>query len=114
MSLWVIQKKLTSREKSMLFPLLDTIDCKITLAYLPHFWMKSCIAKLDHIPRIAKKILALKPGLIALEGPLGAGKTTLTKAIAKELGIGDVIVSPTFILHREYPGLDHVDAWRGD
>ena len=50
--------------------------------------------------------------VIALSGPLGAGKTTLVKAIAKEMGIKDVVVSPTFILHREYPGLDHIDAWR--
>jgi len=56
--------------------------------------------------------LALHPNVIALTGPLGAGKTTLTKAIAKELGIKDIVVSPTFILHREYPGLDHIDAWR--
>ena len=54
----------------------------------------------------------MKPDIIALEGPLGAGKTTLTKAIAQELGIKDIVVSPTFILHREYPGLDHIDAWR--
>ncbi len=54
----------------------------------------------------------MKPDIIALEGPLGAGKTTLAKAIAKELGIKDIVVSPTFILHREYPGLDHIDAWR--
>ncbi len=61
---------------------------------------------------VARKILAMKPDIIAMEGPLGAGKTTLTKAIAKEMGIEDVVVSPTFILHREYPGLDHIDAWR--
>ena len=90
------------------------------MAYLLHFWMKSCIAKLAHIPRIAKKILALKPRLIALEGPLGAGKTTLTKAIASELGVTEPILSPTFVLHSIYElriknygsKLDHIDAWR--
>ena len=70
------------------------------------------ITKLSELKQLAKKILALSPNIIAMEGPLGAGKTTLTKAIARELGIKDVIVSPTFILHREYPGLDHIDAWR--
>ncbi|KKU29098.1 MAG: hypothetical protein UX80_C0006G0042 [Candidatus Amesbacteria bacterium GW2011_GWA2_47_11b] len=70
------------------------------------------ISKLSELKQLAKKILALSPNIIAMEGPLGAGKTTLTKAIARELGIKDVIVSPTFILHREYPGLDHIDAWR--
>ena len=70
------------------------------------------ISKLSELKQLAKKILALSPNIIAVEGPLGAGKTTLTKAIAGELGIKDVVVSPTFVLHREYPGLDHIDAWR--
>ncbi|MEK7154530.1 MAG: tRNA (adenosine(37)-N6)-threonylcarbamoyltransferase complex ATPase subunit type 1 TsaE [Patescibacteria group bacterium] len=74
--------------------------------------MASYLFTRNEITKLAKKILAMKPDIIAMEGPLGAGKTTLTKAIAKELGIEDVIVSPTFILHREYPGLDHIDAWR--
>ena len=55
----------------------------------------------------------LKAGdVVTLSGELGAGKTTFTKALAKEMGIKDEIVSPTFILHREYPGLDHIDCWR--
>ena len=74
--------------------------------------MASYLFTRNEITKLAKKILAMKPDIIAMEGPLGAGKTTLTKAIAKELGIEDVIVSPTFILHREYPGLDHIDARR--
>lgn len=70
------------------------------------------ISKPVELKRLAKELLALHPRIIAMEGPLGAGKTTLTKAIAKELGIKDIVVSPTFILHRDYPGLDHIDAWR--
>lgn len=60
----------------------------------------------------------MHPDIIAMEGPLGAGKTTLAKAIAKELGIKDVVVSPTFVLSAQYPvlstQLDHIDAWRVD
>ena len=74
--------------------------------------MASSIFKRNEIKKIAREILAMHPDIVALTGPLGAGKTTLTKAIAKEMGIKDVVVSPTFILHREYPGLDHIDAWR--
>ena len=73
---------------------------------------KILISKPADLRRLARELLTLRPNIIAVEGPLGAGKTTLTKAIARELGIKDVIVSPTFILHREYPGLDHIDAWR--
>lgn len=57
-----------------------------------------------------------EPGtLIALIGPLGAGKTQLTKGIAAGLGVTAVVNSPTFILMNEHPGrlrLFHVDAYR--
>lgn len=53
--------------------------------------------------------------LISLVGPLGAGKTTLAKGIAKGLLIMDVVVSPSYLLAREYAGrlaLHHIDAYR--
>lgn len=53
--------------------------------------------------------------LIALTGPLGAGKTQLTKGIALGLGVTGVVNSPTFVLMNEHPGrlrLFHVDAYR--
>lgn len=61
----------------------------------------------------------LKPGdIIAMTGTLGAGKTTITKGIAKALGIEDTVTSPTFCLVSEYEGgrmpLYHIDAYRLD
>lgn len=53
--------------------------------------------------------------VIALIGPLGAGKTQLTKGIADGLGVPTVVNSPTFILMNEHQGrlrLYHVDAYR--
>ncbi len=61
--------------------------------------------------------------LIALKGDLGAGKTTLTKGIARGLGIAEDITSPTFVLMKVYAGnkkrgdsaplsLCHIDAYR--
>lgn len=44
--------------------------------------------------------------VLCLEGELGAGKTTLTQAIGKALGINR-IVSPTYIIMREYPVVSH-------
>ncbi len=53
-----------------------------------------------------------KAVIIALEGPLGVGKTTFTKCLARAMGIKDVVLSPTFTLHSEYGVLDHIDLWR--
>ena len=58
-----------------------------------------------------------KPGtVIALTGDLGAGKTTLTKAIAKGLGISETLTSPTFTIVCEYDSgrlpLFHFDVYR--
>ncbi|WUL66040.1 tRNA (adenosine(37)-N6)-threonylcarbamoyltransferase complex ATPase subunit type 1 TsaE [Amycolatopsis sp. NBC_00345] len=56
--------------------------------------------------------------LVLLAGPLGAGKTTLTRGIADGLGVGGRISSPTFVLARVHPAgplgvpLIHVDAYR--
>ena len=58
----------------------------------------------------------LKKGdIIAMQGTLAAGKTTITKGIAQALGITDTITSPTFCLISEYYGkmpLYHMDVYR--
>jgi tRNA threonylcarbamoyladenosine biosynthesis protein TsaE len=55
--------------------------------------------------------------VLALAGPLGAGKTQLVKGVASGLRVGrqEPVVSPTFVLVREYHGrlrFYHVDAYR--
>jgi tRNA threonylcarbamoyladenosine biosynthesis protein TsaE len=58
--------------------------------------------------------------VVALHGPLGAGKTTLVKGIARGLQIQDPVTSPSFTLIAEYEGLQaeqpvvlyHVDLYR--
>src|SRR4051794_6798276 len=58
----------------------------------------------------------LQPGdVIALEGDLGAGKTTFTKGLAKGLEIKKTVNSPTFTIIKEYHGrlpLYHMDVYR--
>lgn len=58
----------------------------------------------------------LKDGMVvSLVGPLGSGKTTLAKGIAKGLLITDVVVSPTYVIARSYEGrtvMHHIDAYR--
>lgn len=60
----------------------------------------------------------LKQGdVIAMQGTLAAGKTTITKGIAEALGVKDTITSPTFCLISEYEGtmpLYHMDVYRLD
>ena len=53
--------------------------------------------------------------VVSLIGPLGAGKTTLSKGIAKGLLITDVVVSPSYMIARTYQGrmaMHHIDAYR--
>ena len=60
----------------------------------------------------------LFPGaVVALVGPLGAGKTHLARAVAEGLGVADgrVVTSPTFVLIQEYAGrlpVYHFDVYR--
>lgn len=60
--------------------------------------------------------------VLALKGDLGAGKTALTKALARALGVKKDVTSPTFVLEKIYPlpssapfsQLIHIDAYRLD
>ena len=58
----------------------------------------------------------LRPGdLILLTGPLGAGKTTFVRGLARGAGSEAQVASPTFQLVRIYSGrvqLAHVDLYR--
>jgi tRNA threonylcarbamoyladenosine biosynthesis protein TsaE len=53
--------------------------------------------------------------VVALTGPLGAGKTCFVQGLARGLGAGGYVRSPTFVLVHHYPGplpLYHVDLYR--
>jgi tRNA threonylcarbamoyladenosine biosynthesis protein TsaE len=59
---------------------------------------------------------ALRRGdVVALDGPLGAGKTVLARAIAEGCGATGYMASPSFVVIREYAGavpVYHVDLYR--
>ena len=65
----------------------------------------------------ARLAALLRPGdVIALSGPLGAGKTLFTSGIAAGLGVEEPVTSPSFVLTREYLSgfmpLVHADIYR--
>jgi tRNA threonylcarbamoyladenosine biosynthesis protein TsaE len=65
--------------------------------------------------RIAARLEA--GDLVALNGELGAGKTTLTRGLGVALGVRGAVTSPTFVLARTHPResgvpLVHVDGYR--
>lgn len=72
---------------------------------------------IDETNKFGEKLGSLlqKGDIICLNGDLGAGKTTLSKAIGKGLLVEDYITSPTFTLINEYKGrlpLYHFDVYR--
>lgn len=90
--------------------------------------MKTATTTSKHTTRSVEETLALGERLaallpagtvVALSGDLGAGKTALTKGVARGLGVSDTITSPTFALVNEHAARDgrrlyHVDLYRLD
>ncbi len=81
---------------------------------------KTLFAKnLEDLNRVASAMLEAMPEerIFALHGKMGAGKTTLIKALCQILGVQEIVSSPTFALVNEYSTLDedqvfHFDFYR--
>ena len=80
--------------------------------------MEITISNLDNIRESASEFINNigSHKVFAFYGKMGAGKTTFIKAICEELGVDDVITSPTFAIINEYSGKDetiyHFDFYR--
>ncbi|RIX50895.1 tRNA (adenosine(37)-N6)-threonylcarbamoyltransferase complex ATPase subunit type 1 TsaE [Paenibacillus nanensis] len=76
------------------------------------------IERLQETAELASRIAAAAgPGtVIALDGDLGAGKTTFSQAFAAAIGVQGVVNSPTFTIIKEYEGetlpFYHMDVYR--
>jgi tRNA threonylcarbamoyladenosine biosynthesis protein TsaE len=81
--------------------------------------MEILIKDKRHLPAAAKELLNKIPDkkIFAFYGTMGAGKTTIIKAICNYLGAVDIVSSPTFTLVNEYRTADgeslfHMDFYR--
>ena len=81
--------------------------------------MEIKIQSLEHIHEAAREFIAAMGDntVFALYGKMGAGKTTFIKALCQELGVEDVVTSPTFAVINEYRSdiageLIHFDFYR--
>ena len=86
----------------------------------PRLLAETCVPTAARMRLLGARLAAvLRPGdLIVLNGPLGAGKTTLVQGIGDGLGVRGPITSPTFVIARIHPAegggpaLVHADAYR--
>jgi tRNA threonylcarbamoyladenosine biosynthesis protein TsaE len=81
--------------------------------------MKILIKDKRSLPAAARKLLRHTSGkrVFAFHGPMGSGKTTIIKAVCRELGAVDLVSSPTFTLVNEYrtkkgEKIYHIDFFR--
>lgn len=81
--------------------------------------MKITVKDKKHLRSAAKQLIDHVAGqkIIAFYGPMGAGKTTVIKAVCAYLGAIDIVSSPTFTLVNEYKtvngeSLYHIDFYR--
>jgi tRNA threonylcarbamoyladenosine biosynthesis protein TsaE len=110
---WIYDRRMTSQVR------------KVTINYKDKS-QRFFVRDLADWAQVANGLAGLiKPGsIITLQGPLGAGKTTLVQHLAKMLGAPKRAISPTFALMRIYAlpskparkvkRLLHVDAYRLD
>ena len=80
--------------------------------------MNITINSLENIASAAREFISAigDHKVFAFYGQMGAGKTTFIKAVCEELGVNDVITSPTFAIVNEYKGNEgsifHFDFYR--
>ncbi|GAB5603715.1 tRNA (adenosine(37)-N6)-threonylcarbamoyltransferase complex ATPase subunit type 1 TsaE [Thermus sp. FJN-A] len=80
--------------------------------------LERTLLRLEDTRALAQEVLPLLPpeGVLVLEGPLGAGKTTFARFLAEALGFSGRVTSPTYTLLHTYPTpqgpLVHADLYR--
>lgn len=78
--------------------------------------MKIEFDKIEQLPEVARKLLDAFPEerFFAFYGKMGVGKTTLIKELCSQLGVQDVVCSPTFAIVNEYMADDGAPVYHFD
>ena len=79
--------------------------------------MQYTLSQIDSIAKtLVREVLPHSHKVLLFQGTMGAGKTTLIKALCEQLGVGDRVSSPTFSLVNEYQSpsgiIYHFDLYR--
>lgn len=79
--------------------------------------MQYTLSQIDSIAEtLVREVLPHSHKVLLFQGAMGAGKTTLIKALCEQLGVGDRVSSPTFSLVNEYQSpsgtIYHFDLYR--
>ena len=79
-------------------------------------WENVPLESLSSVSAELMKLLS-KPSFVAIQGDMGAGKTTFVQALLREIGIKDPDGSPTYAIVHEYVSIEgtkafHLDCYR--
>jgi tRNA threonylcarbamoyladenosine biosynthesis protein TsaE len=78
--------------------------------------MKLVLTKLEDLPQVSQAFLKATEGQkqFAFYGNMGVGKTTFIKEICHQMGVVEVVTSPTFALINEYHTADNRNVYHFD
>lgn len=74
------------------------------------------VQNIDELPGVARQLIESFPGkrVFAFQGPMGSGKTTFIKTICRELGVEDLVNSPSFPIVNHYVNKQNEDIYHFD
>ncbi len=105
---------------------MHSVQKRLDLLQSVDMFEKKYIYQLEDLPRVVTDVILMaaerpknKAVVLSFQGDLGAGKTTFVQELAQQLGVTDIVTSPTFTImkqyqttHPQFSELVHIDAYR--